>query len=213
MQNTNQNSDIIIYQTKDGESKIEVNLKEETVWLNQRQMSHLFDKDVRTINEHIKNIYKEKELTTDSTIRKFRIVQNEGNREIKREVEFYNLDVIISVGYRVKSLRGIIGIVDNKQNISHVETNSAFVITKNETMPRATARVAPTVGIIIGQYKSLCVIEWLKYIKENNLDNLGKFWQRNYYEHIIRNETELKRIRQYIIDNPKNWLADRNCCL
>ncbi len=106
MQNTNQNQDIIIYQTKDGESKIEVNLKEETVWLNQRQMSNLFDKDVRTINEHIKNIYKEKELTTDSTIRKFRIVQSEGKREIEREIEFYNLDVIISVGYRVKSLRG-----------------------------------------------------------------------------------------------------------
>lgn len=97
--------EIIIYRSKEG-PKLEVRLEEDTVWLSQKQMSVLFDKDVRTINEHIKNIYKEKELEKDRTIRKFRIVQKEGNRIVERNVDFYNLDVIISVGYRVKSLRG-----------------------------------------------------------------------------------------------------------
>jgi len=78
----------------------------ETVWLSQRQMADLFDKDARTINEHIQNIYEEAELQRDGTIRNFRIVQTEGTREVTRDVEFYNLDVIISVGYRVRSRRG-----------------------------------------------------------------------------------------------------------
>ena len=99
-------NEIIIYTTEDGKETFEVNLKEETVWLSQRQMAELFEKDVRTINEHIGNIYKEKELYKDSTIRKFRIVQKEGNRLVERERHCYNLDVIISVGYRVNSKRG-----------------------------------------------------------------------------------------------------------
>jgi hypothetical protein len=76
----------------------------ETVWLTQKLMAELFHKDVRTISEHIKNVYLEKELTPEATIRKFRIVQKEGKREVTRSVDFYNLDMIISVGYRVKSL-------------------------------------------------------------------------------------------------------------
>jgi hypothetical protein len=99
-------SEIILYQTEDGKSRIEVKLHDETVWLSQKLMAELFQKDVRTINEHIKNIYEEGELRPDSTIRKFRIVQIEGKRQVVREVDFFNLDVIISVGYRVKSHRG-----------------------------------------------------------------------------------------------------------
>jgi prophage maintenance system killer protein len=87
-------------------NRLEVRLEKDTVWLTQKQMSELFQKDVRTINEHIKNIYKEKELNEKPTIRNFRIVQKEGRREVERDIDFYNLDVIISVGYRVKSLRG-----------------------------------------------------------------------------------------------------------
>jgi hypothetical protein len=102
----NNKNEIIIYTTEDGKETFEVNLKEETVWLSQRQMSELFGKDVRTINEHIGNVYKEKELAKYSTIRKFRIVQKEGNRQVERKRNCYNLDVIISVGYRVKSQRG-----------------------------------------------------------------------------------------------------------
>jgi death-on-curing family protein len=97
--------EIVIYKSKEG-PKLKVRLEEETVWLTQKQMALLFDKGIPTINEHIKNIYKEGELKKESTIRKFRIVQNEGGRRVERDIDFYNLDVIISVGYRVKSLRG-----------------------------------------------------------------------------------------------------------
>jgi hypothetical protein len=100
------NNQIIIYKTEDGQTKIEVNVKDETVWLSQKQMAELFDKDVKTVSEHIGNVYKDAELSQDRTIRKFRIAQNEGGRKVAREIEFYNLDVIISVGYRVSSLRG-----------------------------------------------------------------------------------------------------------
>ena len=97
---------IIIYKDKKG-PEIEVKLEEETVWLSQKEMAALFDKSVSTINEHIKNIYKEGELKKKPTIRNFLIVQKEGGRATERNVEFYNLDAIISVGYRVKSKRGV----------------------------------------------------------------------------------------------------------
>jgi hypothetical protein len=99
-------SELILYQTEDGRTRIEVRLQEETVWLSQKLMSDLFQKDVRTINEHIRNIYREGELVPESTIRNFRIVQTEGSRQVVRSIDHYNLDVIISVGYRVKSPRG-----------------------------------------------------------------------------------------------------------
>ncbi len=100
------NNQIAIYSGSSKIPKLEVKLEKETVWLNQRQMSLLFAKDVKTINEHIKNVYKEGELKEKPTIRKFQIVQNEGGREISRSVDHYSLDVIISVGYRVKSKNG-----------------------------------------------------------------------------------------------------------
>lgn len=106
MKNENQNNSIIIYEGNDGQSHVEVRFEGETAWLSQKQMAELFDKDVRTINEHIKNVFSERELEENSTIRKFRTVQQEGGREVARDIDFYNLDVIISVGYRVKSLRG-----------------------------------------------------------------------------------------------------------
>jgi len=100
------NKKIILYKTEDGKVKIEVDLKDETVWLSQKQMAELFNKSIKTINEHIKNIFKEGELEEKRTIRKFQIVQIEGKREVKRMIDFFNLDVVISVGYRVKSQRG-----------------------------------------------------------------------------------------------------------
>jgi len=99
----NNRSDFILYTTSDGDIRIEVVLKDETVWLSQKLMAELFQKDVRTINEHIQNIYDEGELDPTPTVRKFRIVQTEGKRQVARMVDFYNLDMIISVGYRVKS--------------------------------------------------------------------------------------------------------------
>ena len=96
-------SQIILYQTEDGQAKIQVKLEDETVWLTQKQMAMLFDKGIPTINEHIKNIFKEGELKENSVIRKFRITASDAK---SYKANFYNLDVIISVGYRVKSLRG-----------------------------------------------------------------------------------------------------------
>ena len=106
MDNQPKNNQIIIYNTEDGETKIEVKIKDETVWLSQAQMADLFQKTVPTINEHIKNVFLEGELAENSTIRKFRIIQKEGARDVARDIDCYNLDVIISVGYRVKSHRG-----------------------------------------------------------------------------------------------------------
>ena len=97
---------ILLYQTEDGETRLEVLHQDETVWLTQRGMAELFQKAVNTINEHIKQIYREGELREGSTIRNFRIVQREGNREVTRDVAHYSLDMIISVGYRVNSYRG-----------------------------------------------------------------------------------------------------------
>src|SRR5450759_5231992 len=99
-------SELLLYTTPDQQTRIEVRLEDETVWLTQRQMAELFDKSVKTINEHVQNVYAEGELQPAATIRKSRIVQDEGGRQVARNVELYNLDVIISVGYRVKSHRG-----------------------------------------------------------------------------------------------------------
>lgn len=99
-------SELLLYQTEDGQTRVHVRLENETVWLTQKQLGELFQKSVPTINEHIQNIYEEGELQPDATIRNFRIVQMEGGREVGRDVAFYNLDVIISVGYRVRSHRG-----------------------------------------------------------------------------------------------------------
>ncbi|TCP97778.1 Fic/DOC family protein [Cricetibacter osteomyelitidis] len=98
---------IQIYQTQDGQTQVEVRFENETVWLSQAQMATLFGKDVRTINEHIKNVFDEGELEQHSTIRNFRIVRQEGKRQVNREIEHYDLDMIISVGYRVKSQQGV----------------------------------------------------------------------------------------------------------
>lgn len=98
--------EILFYQTDDGGTRIDVRLHDETLWLTQMQMAELFQKDKRTISEHIANVYDEGELAQEATVRNFRSVQKEGNREVERDLASYNLDVIISIGYRVKSHRG-----------------------------------------------------------------------------------------------------------
>lgn len=98
--------EIIIYQTEDGLTKINVNMQDETVWLSLDQMSELFQRDKSTISRHIKNVYAEGELKKEATVANFATVQKEGQRSVERQIEHYNLDVIISVGYRVKSVRG-----------------------------------------------------------------------------------------------------------
>ena len=99
-------NEIIIYQTQDGQTKIDVRLENETVWLTQNQMAELFQTTKQNISSHIKNIFEEGELSENSTVKDYLTVQQEGNRKVSRNISYYNLDVIISVGYRVKSLRG-----------------------------------------------------------------------------------------------------------
>lgn len=99
----NSKGDIIIYQTDNGLTKIDVRVENETVWLSQQQMADLFDTTKQNISLHIKNIFYEEELDEDSTVKEFLTVQKEGNRRVERKVKYYNLDMIISLGYRIKS--------------------------------------------------------------------------------------------------------------
>src|SRR3989338_5159103 len=101
----NSTAEFLIFTSQSGEESIEVKYTDGTVWLSQKMMAKLFDVTIPTVNEHLKNIYQSKELNEDSTIRKIRIVQNEADRNVQRDIDFYNLDAIISVGYRVNSQR------------------------------------------------------------------------------------------------------------
>jgi hypothetical protein len=98
--------ELILYQTEDGRTRIECRLESETLWLTQALMAELFQKDVRTINEHLVNLFEEGELDREATIRRFRMVRTEGNRSVSREIEHYNLEAILAVGFRVRSHRG-----------------------------------------------------------------------------------------------------------
>ena len=100
------NEHLIIFKTDDGAVSLDVRMDEDTVWLSLDQMAALFDRDKSTVSRHIKNVFEEGELEPSATVAKFATVQQEGSRQVERQIDYYNLDVIISVGYRVKSLRG-----------------------------------------------------------------------------------------------------------
>jgi len=100
------NNEIVLYQDNELSSRIDVRVEAETVWLNRNQLAVLFNRDVKTIGKHINNVFSEGELDKNSTVANFATVQNEGGRNIEREIEYFNLDVIISIGYRVKSKQG-----------------------------------------------------------------------------------------------------------
>ena len=104
MNKDNNQGEIVIYQTDDGNTKIDVRFVDETVWLTQAQLCELYQTSKSNVSEHIKNIFEEGELEGNSTVRKFRTVQNEGERIVTREQLHYNLDMIISLGYRIKSI-------------------------------------------------------------------------------------------------------------
>ena len=103
MKNNDDSNNIIIYQSEDGETKIDVKLEHETIWLSQQQMAVLYKTTKQNISSHIKNIFDEHELDENSTVKEFLTVQNEGSRNVERNVKYYNLDMIISLGYRIKS--------------------------------------------------------------------------------------------------------------
>jgi hypothetical protein len=98
--------EFIMFASSDGKIRVECRFESDTIWLSQASMADLYDKDVRTINEHLINIFSEGELGQNSTIRKFRIVRQEGKRQVSREIDHYNLEAILAVGYRVRSQRG-----------------------------------------------------------------------------------------------------------
>ena len=98
-------NELVLFETPDHEVSLQVQMRDETVWLTRNQMAELFDRDVKTIGKHINNALKEE--LDGSTVAKFATVQTEGDREVQREIEYYSLDMIISVGYRVKSQRGV----------------------------------------------------------------------------------------------------------
>lgn len=104
MNRDNNQGEIVIYQTDDGDTKIDVRFVDETVWLTQAQLCELYQTSKSNVSEHIKNIFEESDLEENSTVRKFRTVQNEGERIVTREQLHYNLDMIISLGYRIKSI-------------------------------------------------------------------------------------------------------------
>ena len=99
-------SEIFLYQTEDGRTQLEVKLQNNTVWLSLNQLADLFQRDKSVISKHIKNVHDEQELPQEATVAKFATVQTEGGRSVTREIEFYRLEVILAVGYRVKSPRG-----------------------------------------------------------------------------------------------------------
>lgn len=99
-------SEIILYQTEDGQTRIECRFENETIWLTQSLIAELFQVTVPTVNEHLKGIFEDGEVETERTIRKFRIVRMEGNRQVSRGIEHYSLAAILAVGYRVRSPRG-----------------------------------------------------------------------------------------------------------
>jgi hypothetical protein len=99
-------SQVILYQTEDGKTRVETRFAGETAWLSLNQMAELFQRDKSILSKHIRNIFAEGELRAEATVAEFATVQTEGERKVSRDIEFYNLDLIISVGYRVKSHRG-----------------------------------------------------------------------------------------------------------
>jgi hypothetical protein len=104
----NSTAEFLIFTSSTGADSIEVRYEDETIWLSQKMMATLFDVHIPTINEHLKNIYESGELTRDATIRKFLTVRTEGSRDVSRNLEYYSLDAIISVGYRVNSKRALL---------------------------------------------------------------------------------------------------------
>ena len=98
--------EFLLYQSQDGQTRVECRFEEETLWLSQALIAELFNRDVRTVNEHLKTIYNDGELSPEATIRKFRIVRQEGIRQVNRLIEHYNLEAILAVGYRIRGQRG-----------------------------------------------------------------------------------------------------------
>lgn len=157
-------NEIILFE--DGEIKLEVSMKDETVWLNRQQLSKLFHRDIKTIGKHINNALKE-ELKDIPTVANFATVQKEGKREVTRNIEYYNLDMILSVGYRVKSAKGVIfrrwankvlkeymlkGYAVNQKRLEYLEKTIKLIDIANRIDERLENNDAKEILKVIGEY-------------------------------------------------------------
>ncbi|MBN2437902.1 MAG: virulence RhuM family protein, partial [Deltaproteobacteria bacterium] len=140
-----QKGEVVLYQTEDGRVKLEVRLQDETVWLTQQLIAELFQTTIPNISMHIRNIYEEGELTPEATIKKFLTVRREGRRDVRRELDFYNLDLIISVGYRVKSL------IATRFRIWATQRLKEYIV-KGFTMDDERLKNPPVKGSIVPDY-------------------------------------------------------------
>ena len=143
---------VIVYDN--GEIELNISVENETIWLTQKQIALLFEKDIRTVNDHIKAIYKDKELLEDTTIRKYRIVQREGKREVSRDVLHYNLDVVISVGYRVNSKKATLFRQWATQILKQYITNG-YVINSDKITHERFKELENSVSLLQNQIKLL----------------------------------------------------------
>ena len=171
----NKINEIILFQNQN--VKLEVNVKDDTVWLNREQISQLFDRDIKTIGKHINTALKEE--LGNSTVAKFATVQKEGNRKVTREIEYYNLDMIISVGYRVKSKNGIIfrkwanqilkdyllkGYAVNQKRLDYLEKTVKLIDIANRIDDRLNNNDAKEILKVIGTYsKALDLLDDYDY--------------------------------------------------
>ena len=212
-------SDIKIFQTDDGQTEINVKFEKETVWLTQKQMAQLFEKDSDTIGLHLKNIYKTGELEEFATTEESSAVQQEGKRQVQRKIKFYNLDAIISVGYRVNSKRGIQFriwssriikeyllkgfVIDNKrliqQNNQLKELQTAVKILGNSLKFKALTN-DESVGLlkIISEYAyALDILDQYDYQTLEIKNTSGKeIYQLTYGEAIIKIKLAKKFLRE-----------------
>lgn len=166
-------NEIILFE--DQNVKLEVNMKDETVWLNTQQMSQLFNRDFKTIRKHINNALKEELEYNNSTVAKIATLQHEGNRNVERSIEYYSLDVIISVGYRVKSTQGVAfrkwatkvlkdymlkGYAVNKQRLDYLEKTVKLIDIANRMDERLENNDAKEILKVIGNYsKALDILD------------------------------------------------------
>ena len=196
---------IVIYKTESGEVKIEAKIREETIWLSLNQIARLFNTDKSGISRHIGNIYKGKELHKDSTVAIFATVQKEGKREIERTIEHYNLDMIISVGYRVNSQKAtqfriwatrilrsylIKGYVVNEKRLEELKKNIKKVKNRKNVILLGDS-VSDTEMITGFEYDNLIKIGFLNEEIEKDLEN----YKEN-YDILILNDSSIEFINK-----------------
>ena len=203
-------SNIVLY--NDGELELKVSVNEETIWLTQKQLSELFSVEIHTINYHIKNIYKQKELNKNSTIRIFRILQKEGNREIQRNIEHYNLDMIISIGYRVNSITA----TKFRQRATSILKNyikNGYVINADKITNERFVNLEKDVNVLKSQMN-----EVKSLVKNNKLEtNQGIFYDGEVYDSytfildlIKQAKNEITLIDNYIDDTVLTLFSKMN---